>query len=99
VKQIDAWLIAKSGLNTCSDVVGNLSSTLCNNQLTVNGPVMAGQLYLRRTAGSGTGQDHSGDPAEIFNLRPDAYMWASMRATGGGNRAQTVYTTELPPRL
>jgi len=99
VKQIDAWLIAKGGLNTCSDVVGNLSSTLCNNQLTVNGPVMADKLYLRRTAGSGTGQDHSGDPAEIFNLRPDAYMWASQRATSGGNRVQTVYTTELPPRL
>ncbi len=99
VKQIDAWLIAKSSLNTCSDVIGNLSSDLCNNQLIVNGPVAAGKLYLRRTAGSGSGPDHSGDPAEIFNLRPDAYMWASLRATGGGNRIQTVYTTELPPRL
>ncbi len=99
VKQIDAWLVAKSGINTCSDVTGNLSSTLCNNQLVVNGPVMAKTLYLRRTAGSGTGANHSGDPAEIFNLRPDAYMWASQRATGSGNRVQTVYTTELPPRL
>lgn len=99
VKQIDAWLIAKGGINTCSDVAGSLSSTLCNNQLTVNGPVMADKLYLRRTAGSGTGPDRSGDPAEIFNLRPDAYMWASQRATSGGDRVQTVYTTELPPRL
>jgi len=101
VNQVDSWLIASSGLNTCSDVAPGvaLDSKTCKQALVVNGPVMAGQLYLRRTAGSGTGQDHSGDPAEIFNLRPDAYMWASLRATGGGNRIQTVYTTELPPRL
>jgi hypothetical protein len=101
VKQVDAWLITKGGLNTCSDVAvtDSLSSTVCNNQLTVNGPVSAATLYLRRTAGSGTGQDHSGDPAEVFNLRPDSYMWASLRATASGNRVQTVYSTELPPRL
>jgi hypothetical protein len=101
VKQIDAWLITKGGLNTCSDVIitDKLSSKICGNQLIVNGPVSAAILYLRRTAGSGTGQANSGDPAEIFNLRPDAYMWASARATGSGNRVQTVYTTELPPRL
>lgn len=99
VTQVDAWLIAKGNLNTCSDVAGNLSSNLCSNPLTVNGPVAANKLYLRRTAGSGTGADHSGDPAEVFNLRPDAFMWASLRATGAGNRIQTVYTTELPPRL
>ena len=99
VTQVDAWLIAKNNLNTCSDVTNNLDSTVCNNQLTVNGPVAVGRLYLRRTAGSGTGSDHSGDPAEVFNLRPDAYMWASLRAAGTGNRIQTVETIELPPRL
>jgi hypothetical protein len=98
VTQVDAWLIAKGNLNTCSDVAGDLSANLCNQSLVVNGPVMAGKMYLRRTAGSGTGADHSGDPAEVFNLRPDAYLWASARATGSG-RIQTVYTTELPPRL
>jgi hypothetical protein len=101
VTQVDSWLIASSSLNTCSDVAvgATLDSKTCNRALVVNGPVMAGQLYLRRTAGSGTSADHSGDPAEIFNLRPDAYMWASVRAVGVGNRIQTVYTTELPPRL
>lgn len=99
VTNIDAWLIAKNSLDTCADVAGNLSSKLCNNQLIVNGPVAAAKLYLRRTAGSGTGQANSGNPAEIFNLRPDAYMWASLRASGSGSRIQTVYTTELPPRL
>lgn len=97
VTQVDAWLIAKGSLNTCSDVAGNLSATLCSQSLVVNGPVMAGKMILRRTAGSGTGAN-SGDPAEVFNLRPDAYLWASARATGSG-RIQTAYTTELPPRL
>lgn len=69
----------------------------CNQKLTINGPVMAQKLYLLRTAGSGTGAT-SGDPAEVFNLRPDAFLWASARAVVSG-RLQTVHTTELPPRL
>ncbi len=100
VTQVDSWLIASGGLNTCSDVVvgAPLSSDICNQALVVNGPVMAGQLYMRRTAGSGAGAAHSGDPAETFNLRPDAYLWASLRSADP-NRVQTVYSTELPPRL
>jgi hypothetical protein len=100
VKNIDAWLIASNSLNTCSDVAvaASLSSVVCGNDLRVNGPVMAGKLYLRRTSGSRAGADHSGDPAEAFNLRPDAYLWASMIASANV-RAQTVYSTELPPRL
>lgn len=111
VTQIDAWLIAKSSsittdgvINTCGTVGGTALSTtepltagICSNQLVVNGPVMANKLFLRRTAGSGTGAN-SGDPAEIFNLRPDAYIWAAARSQSGG-RIQTVYSTELPPRL
>ncbi len=108
VANVDAWLIANgtSGvIETCNTgsptyaLSGNqrLTSDKCNVLLTVNGPVMAKQLWLRRTAGSGTGPA-SGDPAEIFNLRPDAYLWAQARAAGNG-RIQTVYTTELPPRL
>lgn len=102
VTNIDAWLIAKadSGGNggfiyTC-EVIGDTVNK-CNNQLVVNGPVMANKLYLRRTAGSGTGLA-SGDPAEILNLRADAYLWASNRASVSGN-VETVYTTELPPRF
>ncbi|MBC7943588.1 hypothetical protein H7X68_03775 [Candidatus Saccharibacteria bacterium] len=108
VANVDAWLIANgtSGvIETCNTgsptyaLSGNqrLTSDKCNVLLTVNGPVMAKQLWLRRTAGSGVG-GASGDPAEIFNLRPDAYLWAQARAASNG-RIQTVYTTELPPRL
>lgn len=96
VTSVDAWLIANGTITTCSSTPP-LTSDMCNQRLTVNGPVMAQKLVLLRTAGSGTG-DASGDPAEVFNLRPDAYMWATARATGDG-RIQTVYTTELPPRL
>ncbi len=104
VSNVDAWLVAKGGtgqgkINTCSSVDedANLSVNICNQPLTVNGPVMARTLLLRRTAGSESGNS-SGDPAEVFNLRPDAYLWAVARALET-SRAQTVYTTELPPRF
>jgi hypothetical protein len=106
VTQIDSWLIAKSTtltadgrINTCSSIADNapLSSNICSTPLTVNGPVMARALLLRRTAGSGFASS-SGDPAEVFNLRPDAYLWAALQATNTG-RVLTVQTTELPPRL
>lgn len=106
VTNVDAWLIAKNGrIDTCNTKSG-LTIYTCGSELTVNGPVMANQLYLYRTAGSGLGsassldgQNHSGDPAEVFNLRADAYLWAAARASVVDGRAQTVYTTELPPRF
>jgi len=105
VTNIDAWLIAKSGMiNTCYSnngviipVGAKLTTLMCNEPLVVNGPVMTNKLYLRRTAGSDVGTA-SGNPAEIFNLRADAYLWSVGRATEDG-RIQTVYSTELPPRL
>ncbi len=114
VQNVDAWLIAVgqpgtnsscSGvsdggvLNTCSDVPagGNLSSNLCTNTLLVNGPVMARHLYMQRTAGAGP-STQAGDPAEIFNLRPDAYLWLAQRSITAGY-IQAVSTTELPPRF
>lgn len=97
VTTVDAWLIADETVNTCSNVTGDLSGKVCNKELAVNGPVVAGKLLLRRTAGSGTGND-SGTPAETFNTRPSTYLWAQLVATGSG-RAETVETTELPPRF
>jgi hypothetical protein len=99
VTNIDAWLIAKGDLNTCSSVgkTSNLTINVCNKLLTINGPAVANKLYLRRTAGSGTGNS-SGDPAEIINLRPDAYLWAYHQALTRG-QVHTVYSQELPPRM
>jgi hypothetical protein len=103
VTWIDAWLLATDGgdgsINTCSEkgTTDALTSSDCNEPLTINGPVETDHLYLRRTAGS---DDESSldDPAETFNLRADAYLWAYRQADVTG-QAETVYTTEVPPRF
>lgn len=97
VTNIDAWLVASNTIDTCANIVGNLSASLCANQLIVNGPVSTNSLMLRRTAGSGTG-NNSGNPAEIFNLRADTFLWAENFAKNNP-KAQSVYLTELPPRF
>lgn len=97
VSNIDAWLIASGAINTCSNVATTLTTALCSRPLTVHGPVVAGNLLLRRTAGAGDGAA-SGVPAEVINLRPDAYLWARLVADGPG-RIETVSTIELPPRF
>jgi hypothetical protein len=99
VTNIDSWLIARNGnINTCYQAGTDSAITVknCNSALVVNGPVMANKIYLRRTAGSGT-QMNSGNPAETFNLRADAYLWAYERARDGASM-QTTYVIEQPPR-
>lgn len=99
VTNIDAWLVASGNLNTCSEggLTGSLTINHCSQKLTINGPVVANKLYLRRTAGSGVGPD-SGKPAEVFNLRADAYLWAYGKARENGS-IQTVFSTEMPVRF
>lgn len=74
-----------------------LSRNHCSNLLTINGPIMAESLWLRRTAGSEAGTA-SGDPAEIINLRPDTYLWTA-EISQRVPRAQTVFILEDAPRL
>ncbi len=111
VTQVDAWLIADDdedgSIVTCDisvDADGNrvsyeeadtLTSEICNKQLTINGPVMARNLELRRTGGAGRG-GASGDPAEIINMRADAFLWAQSESRNA-QRIQTTFATELPP--
>lgn len=111
VKRIDAWLVAENTINTCSDKP--INSDTCNNPLTVNGPIFADSLKLNRTAGAWSafeyGLSGSGvlgrnytnygavSPAEIFNLRADAYLWAYHQANLRP-KASTIYTRELAPR-
>jgi hypothetical protein len=99
VSRVDAWLVASGTVNTCYDAtqVTTLTINRCATPLTVNGPVMAGKIELWRTAGSSAGAA-SGDPAEVFNLRPDTYLWGLNRASSS-SRVQTTYTKELPPRF
>lgn len=107
VTNIDSWLIAKNSLATCDEAGGavnlnasssafRLSSAMCSNELRVNGPVMAKKLWLRRTAGAGTG-DNTGDPAEIFNYRPDAMIWLNNQLSSQSLRTTSI--KELPPRF
>lgn len=105
VTNVDAWLIATGGgtegyLQTC-DAPGvsepnELTSDVCNQRLTVNGPVVANRLLMYRTAGADSAAA-AALPAEVFNLRPDAYLWVSGLESSFG-RAKAVDTTELPPR-
>lgn len=102
VNHLDAWLMTTGttgAVNTCSDVAATspLNSNICGAVLTVNGPVVTSHLYLRRTAGADDG-NRSGDPAEVFNLRADALLWQHTLSSEAG-KAQTVYTSELPPRF
>lgn len=95
---------AEGRINTCGvgaagslNEAAGLNASVCRDRLVVNGPVIANHLVLRRTAGadSGTG---AGNPAEIFNLRPDAYLWVTSYSSNA-SRIQTVNTKELPPRF
>ncbi|MES2876549.1 MAG: hypothetical protein V4678_03710 [Patescibacteria group bacterium] len=112
VTRIDPWLVAIGGggnpgrISTCSEVSGwsmqnaglygaqNGSGGICTRQLKFNGPVLANDIYLYRTFDT-----REGEPAEIFNLRADAYLSAM---SGGGTSkpvATTDFVTELPPRF
>lgn len=97
VTQLDAWLVADT-INTCSDVgvTSPLSTAQCNQQLVVNGPVIADTIHLRRTHGAEN--NSPGVAAEVFNLRPDAYLWATHLTTSSG-RLQSTASKELPPRF
>jgi hypothetical protein len=106
VTNIDAWLFSVGTgvdgvINTCGagEVTKDTLPTAkqCTKKLTVNGPLLANHLVMRRTAGAGTGAN-TGNPAEVFNLRGGAYLWASAYSSSDG-RLPTISTKELPPRF
>lgn len=104
VSRVDAWLITKtkpvSGpggyINTCGNMAA-LTTAICNTPLVINGPIYTDRLMLRRTGGADLPKENLGDPAETFNLRPDAQLWAYNYANKA-DYAQTDYVQELPPR-
>ena len=106
VSRVDAWLISDNGyVSTCGAVNGTnwsegLKESVCNNRLTVNGPIISDKLYLRRTFGESGDQPGSnpGTPAEIINLRPDAYLYGSSESQASGS-IRTMNIKELPPRF
>lgn len=105
VTKIDAWLITTvngtdhGSINTCSNFADTapLTDADCKLQLEINGPVVTGKLLLRRTYGARPGIDR-GVAAEIFRLRPDAFVWGYGQSSSD-SVAQTVDIVELPPRF
>jgi hypothetical protein len=112
VTNLDAWLVASGTgadgrINTCgaggsgAELVTEtspLTLSVCDKKLTINGPVSTNHLIMRRTAGAGVGAQ-AGEPAEVFNLRADAYLWAAAHSGDTTSRMSTVSTKELPPRF
>ena len=99
VTRIDAWLVAEDGyINTCTTFRSGSTQAkdACNQRLDINGLVFAKNLYLNRTAGAGNGSA-SIDPAEVFNLRADNYLWAYGQAQDF-TEAYVTYSRELAPR-
>lgn len=93
--------------------VGASSSDSCSKTLIINGPTIANGIILNRTAGAYTRStwvqndgpgasnnltdDGSVTPAEIFNLRPDAYLWGYQQSQNF-SQATITYSRELSPR-
>ncbi len=101
VTNVDAWLVAlgnnnsQGHLKTCNQ--DTVSVSTCNNPLRVNGPVLVDYLDLLRTYGAERPSNTLEDPAEIFNLRPDAYIW-SMSQTNSQPVFSTTLVDEVPAR-
>lgn len=97
VSRIDAWLIATGTIDTCLQAPpGGPSANQCNENLRINGPVVANRLLLYRTYGS---DDTStlDEPAEVINFSAGSYIWAQHQAKLSSG-LRTVSVTELPPR-
>lgn len=106
VTQVDAILIAKNIVNTCSGatVDGHINNKLVMNSriasypLTIRGVVIADEVYLFRTYGAAV-DGYSGTPAETINYDTSSILWARYMAGASESNTMTeVYRTELAPR-
>jgi hypothetical protein len=113
VTRLDSWLINPNGqIDTCYVVddgttprdLANTprSKSSCDSTLFVNGPVSAEILYLRRSGGKDQSSDptkiEQSVPGEVFNLRPDAYLWAASHVDNASKKYVTTNVMDLPPR-
>ena len=102
VTRADAWIIVPGGtINTCRESGAPKRAGGCANTLFVNGPVIAKDFLLRRTGGEdkvSSGAAKQSMPAEVFNLRPDAYLWTTNQVNNSGARYVTTQSIELPPQ-
>lgn len=109
VERIDAVLIADrtvngkmvGKVNTCVDGDGNVpdvNNWRRSNPLRIYGTIIAGSLEANRTFGAGTGE-YSVIPAEIIDYDTSLYLWSALTdSTSTGDKLETTYIKELPPR-
>lgn len=102
VRKIDAWIIAPNGtIDTCVNFQNGSTEAKgdCNQRLIFNGPVVAKNIKLNRSHGSEGGNNaNRALPAEVFNYRADAYLWAYAQSGKFGTSLNEVYMSELAPR-
>lgn len=97
VEKLNAILVAEGKVNTCPGAnTSPLNNPANSTKLEVYGFIIANRLILNRTYGSATGH-HSITPAELIDLSPSVYYWAT------GNASDTPklfssYHRELAPR-
>ena len=112
VTHLDTWLIADE-IITCDpssawriDVpADDINTHNCDQQLTINGPVMAKDIKLYRTFGTGytyytngtVRNNYTASPAEVFTMGPEVYFWSFNQAQRY-SQATTTYARELAPR-
>lgn len=104
VGQVDAWLISSGDIVTCAQSASGvlitnpsfITQASCGGSLRVNGPIISNNLKSWRTGGSDIGNLDT--PSEIYNQRPDTYIWAYGQS-GGDGKIITTYSKELPARF
>ncbi len=123
VTRLDAWLIATGDIDTCKGWVAanpdegkqgtetrslnrNANAT-CDNQLQINGPVIANSVKLHRTFGADNLVSYTGShgakseknvSSEVFNLSALTYLWSFAQAGRYQSSYTDVYSRELAPR-
>ncbi|MBS7346390.1 MAG: hypothetical protein KIG14_01630, partial [Candidatus Sacchiramonaceae bacterium] len=104
VERVDAWLISSGDIVTCARSASGVLNTdpsfvtqaNCGRPLKINGPIISHSLKSWRTGGSDVGDLDA--PSEIYNQRPDTYIWAYGQS-GGDGKIITTYSKELPARF
>ncbi len=98
VSSIDAILIAEENINTCYNAPNNDNASERNGQFRLNGAIIANNLTLGRSFGSGGGV-YPALPAEIINHDSSLLLWGRAQADASdSNKTYTTYTRELAPR-
>ena len=109
VSNIEAWLISDGGtINTCAgkNSIEDLSHSICNTQLTIDGPVYGSSLKLMRTGGAngvtrsiGSARESDAESAETINYPAKTYVWSYEESTSSDVRLYESGSIELAPRV